>query len=118
MKYGYHSHSPSELFRTSASWQTAMSQYSTGSELEHIGIGPDLQVSEPVFVSVCKNLWQSMTDMISNSDEPFTLFPKAQKESTAGERVYNEASGGDRWLPLQVVLLCVESAVMTHLEAY
>jgi len=48
-KYGYHSHSPSELFWTSASWQTAMSQYSTGSE--YIGIGPDLQVSEPVFVS-------------------------------------------------------------------
>ena len=109
MKYGYHSHSPSELFRTSASWQTAMSQYSTGSELEHIGIGPDLQVSEPVFVSVCKNLWQSMTDMISNGDEPFTLFRKAQKDLTTSARLYNEASGGDRWLQLQVAILCVDS---------
>ena len=73
-----------------------MSQHSTGTEFEHTDIGPDLQVSEPVVVSVHKNLWQSLTDMISSSDEQFTLFPKAQKDSTTGERMYNEASGGDR----------------------
>ncbi len=92
-----------------------MSQYS---EFAHIDVGPDLQVNEPVVVSVRKNLWQSMTDMISNGDEPFTLFRKAQKDLTTSARLYNEASGGDRWLQLQVALLCVDSAVMTNLEAY
>jgi hypothetical protein len=95
-----------------------MSQYSTGSEFAHIDIGPDLQVNEPVVVSVRKNLWQSMTDMISNNDEPFTLFRKAQKDLTTSAMLYNEASGSDRWLQLQVSLLCVDSAVMTNLEAY
>ncbi len=46
-----------------------MSQYSTGIEFKHIDIRPDLQVNEPIVVSVCKNFWQPLTDMINNSDE-------------------------------------------------
>lgn len=95
-----------------------MSQHSTGIEFEHIDIRPDLQVNEPVVVSVRKNFWQSLTDIISNSDEQFTLFPKAQKDSTTGERVYNEASGGDRWLQMQVASLLVSSARRTHFKPY
>lgn len=34
-KYDYHIYSPSKLFRSSASWVTAMSQYSTGIKLTH-----------------------------------------------------------------------------------
>ncbi len=95
-----------------------MSQCSTDSEFAHIDIGPDLQVNEPVVISVRKNLWQSMTDMISNIHEPFTLFCKAQKDLTTSARLYNEASGSDRWLQLQVTLLCVDSAAMKNLAAY
>ncbi len=67
------------VFKTSASLQAALSQCSTGSEFNQIDIGPDLQVTEPVIVPVGNRLWQSMTDMISNSDELFMLFLKAQK---------------------------------------
>lgn len=101
-KYDYASYSPTVHYRTPAAWQTAMREYSVGSESKHIDIGPDLHVDEPVIVSVCKNLFQSLTDMISSCEEPFTSFPKAQTDPDTGERVYNELCAGDRWLQLQV----------------
>ena len=46
------------VFRTSASWQAPLRQCSTGSDFEHITIGPDLQVAEPVIGPFGNRLWQ------------------------------------------------------------
>ena len=53
-----------------------MRAHSTGLEFEHIDISHQLHNDQPVIVSVRKNLWQSLTDMISSSNQKFTLFPR------------------------------------------
>ena len=102
-KYNAESCSPAPHLQTFAAWQEHLSSSPcAGSNFEHHDLAPHFQLQHPLFVSIRKDVFQGLLNMISNgAQEPV---PSEIRDPETNERMYSEQYTGDNWLRLQVSL--------------
>ena len=106
-KWEYASYFPSPDLRSFAAWQEHMcSGVIVGNNFEHTDIGPAVGLQQPLYVSVRKDLFWGLLDIISTGTEQPILFPIELRDQTTQERIYREQHTGDAWLQLQARLHC------------
>ena len=104
-KYKAESYRPAPHLQTFAAWQEYLSSSPcAGSNFEHHDLAPHFQLQHPLFVSIRKDVFQGLLNMISNGAQEPVLFPSEIRDPETNERMYSEQYPGDNWLRLQVSL--------------
>ena len=94
-KYKSESYRPAPQLQTFAAWQEYLSNGPcAGSNFEHHDIAPEFDLQQPLFVSIRKDLFQGLLDMISNGTEQPVLFPSEIRDPLTKERMYSEQYTG------------------------
>lgn len=99
------SYFPAPLLRTPDAWKAHLSAgVYLGSEFAHYDLSATFGMNELLIVSIRKNLFQGLLDMITHATEQPVLCPAQLHEEQTGERAYSQQHTGDMWLDTQVSL--------------
>ena len=106
-KEAWASYCPAPDLRSCDAWKAHLTEGPyVGSEFTHHDISSAFSLHEPLIVSIRKDLFQGLLDMITDGTEQPVLFPVELRDEQTGERIYSQQHTGDMWLKTQVTMLC------------